>query len=78
MHSSILKCLYLVKTNFLSPQSAELDLDSQTRQLEHLNTKGKQLVQESRNLPHFESSVISDDMDKLNKTWKNSAKVRYS
>lgn len=57
-------------------QSAEMDLDSQTRQIEHHNTKGKQLTQETRAVPQFDSGIITEDVDKLSKTWKNSAKVR--
>ena len=57
-------------------QGAEMDLESQTRQMEHHNTKGRQLSQEARTLPQFEAGIITEDVDKLNKTWKNSAKVR--
>ena len=52
-----------------------MNLESQTRQMEHHNTKGRQLTQETRTLPQFDTGLITDDVDKLNKTWKSSAKV---
>ena len=56
-------------------QSAEMDLESQARQMEHHNSKGRQLTQETRTMPQFDTGIITDDIDKLNKAWKNSAKV---
>ncbi len=57
-------------------QEAQSDIDSQGRQMEHHNSKGKQLAQETRSLPQFEASIIPDDLDRVNKAWSNSGKVR--
>ena len=68
-----LSVVYLTSSSYL--QNAETDLDSQARQMEHHNTKGRQLTQEIRSLPQFDPSVITDDVDKVNRTWKNTGKV---
>ena len=69
--------MFHIKEHVVNLQSAETDLDSQTRQMEHHNTKGRQLSQETRTLPQFDTSVITDDVDKVTKTWKNAAKVNF-
>ncbi len=51
-------------------------MESQGRQVDHHNSKGRQLTQEARCLPQFDTSLVADDLDKVNKTWNNSTKVR--
>ncbi|XP_076463750.1 muscle-specific protein 300 kDa-like isoform X7 [Babylonia areolata] len=56
-------------------KNAEFELHANQSQLDHMNTKGMQLLEELRSVPNFDPSVMEHDLDEVNLQWENTNKA---
>ncbi|KAL8590280.1 hypothetical protein ACOMHN_006396 [Nucella lapillus] len=56
-------------------KNGEFELHANQSQLDHMNTKGMQLLEELRKIPNFDPSVMENDLDEVNLQWENANKA---
>ncbi|KAK7104412.1 hypothetical protein V1264_019133 [Littorina saxatilis] len=56
-------------------KTAEFELHANQTQLDHMNSKGLQLLEELRKVPNFSPKVMEKDLDDVNAQWENANKV---
>nr|KAG5692778.1 hypothetical protein BaRGS_009394 [Batillaria attramentaria] len=56
-------------------KNAEFDLHANQSQLDHMNNKGVQLLEELRKVPNFNPRVMEQDLDDINLRWETANKV---
>lgn len=70
-------CCKLTLMCFVCLQNAEFDLHACQPQLDQMNNKGVQLMEELKNVPNFDVGVMEQDLDEVNVKWENSNKVGH-
>ena len=56
-------------------QNAEFELHANQTQLDHMNNKGVQLLEDLKNIPDFDSSGMESDLDEVNLKWETANSV---
>ena len=51
-------------------QNAEFELHANQTQLDHMNNRGLQLLDDLKNIPNFDISVLEQDLDAVNHDWE--------
>ncbi|XP_076442566.1 muscle-specific protein 300 kDa-like isoform X3 [Babylonia areolata] len=64
-----------VKRSLDQHKNAEFELHANQTQLDHMNNKGVQLLEELRKVPSFNASVMEQDLDDVNHKWETANKV---
>lgn len=59
-------------------QNAEFELHANQSQLDQMNNKGLQLLEELKNCPNFDVSVLERDLDEVNHKWETSNSVSFT
>ena len=59
-------------------QTAEMEVVGQQRQMDYVNSRGKQLLQDVHTLPQFDPAPLREDLQTINNDWKNTTKVQWS
>lgn len=59
-------------------QNAEFELHANQTQLDHMNNKGVQLLEELRKVPNFNPRVMEQDLDDINLNWETANKVQLA
>lgn len=62
---------------YLCFQNAEFELHANQSQLDQMNNKGLQLLDELKNIPNFDMSVIERDLDEVNHKWETANSVSH-
>ena len=62
-------CVYLIVIH-LHYQNAEFELHANQTQLDHMNNRGLQLLEDLKNIPNFDVSVLEQDLDSVNHNWE--------
>ena len=58
-----------------SLQTAELEVLGQQRQMDFVNSRGKQLLQEVRVVPQMDVTNLKQEMNNTNNDWQTTTKV---
>ena len=51
-------------------QNAEFELHANQTQLDHMNNRGLQLLEDLKNVPNFDVSILEQDLDSVNHDWE--------
>ena len=57
-------------------QNAEFELHANQTQLDHMNNKGVQLLEELKKVPNFNPRIMEQDLDDINLNWETANKVK--
>ncbi|XP_035824390.1 nesprin-1 [Aplysia californica] len=64
-----------VKKSLDQHKNAEFELHANQTQLDHMNNKGVQLLEDLRNIPDFDLSGMESDLDEVNLKWETANSV---
>ncbi|GFO48198.1 nesprin-1, partial [Plakobranchus ocellatus] len=64
-----------VKKSLDQHKNAEFELHANQTQLDHMNNKGVQLLEDLKNIPDFDSSGMESDLDEVNLKWETANSV---
>ncbi|KAK0046935.1 nesprin-1, partial [Biomphalaria pfeifferi] len=64
-----------VKKSLEQHKNAEFELHANQTLLDHMNTKGVQLMEDLKNIPGFDYSGMENDLDEVNLQWETSNAV---
>ena len=67
--------MFLISFCVILYQNAEFELHANQSQLDQMNQRGLQLLEDLKNVPNFDVSVLEQDLDAVNHKWESSSEV---